>query len=65
MSKADRGIDNTMPPIFNRRKTSMFDNIDSMARIESEIERRMEAACEKNGWYVANAQTKNKPYGII
>jgi hypothetical protein len=31
----------------------MFDNIDSMARIESEIEKRMEAACEKNGWRVA------------
>ena len=33
----------------------MFDNIDNMARIEREIERRMEAACEKNGWYVAVA----------
>ena len=27
----------------------MFDNIDNMARIEREIEKRMEAACEKNG----------------
>jgi hypothetical protein len=43
----------------------IMENIDSMARIEREIERRMEAACEKNGWYVANAQTKSKPYGII
>ena len=33
----------------------MFDNIDSMARIEREIEKKMEAACEKNGWYVAVA----------
>lgn len=33
----------------------MFDNIDQMARIEREIEKRMEAACEKNGWYVAVA----------
>ena len=33
----------------------MFDNIDQMAQIEREIEKRMEAACEKNGWYVAVA----------
>ena len=33
----------------------MFDNIDNMARIEHEIEKRLEAACEKNGWYVAEA----------
>ena len=33
----------------------MFDNIDNMARIEREIEKRMEAACEKDGWYVAVA----------
>ena len=33
----------------------MYDNIDNMARIEREIEKRMEAACEKNGWYVAVA----------
>ena len=33
----------------------MSDNIDMMARIEREIEKRMEAACEKNGWYVAVA----------
>ena len=26
----------------------MFDNIDNMARIEREIERRMEVACEKS-----------------
>ena len=30
-------------------------DIDKMARIEREIEKRMEAACEKNGWYVAVA----------
>lgn len=33
----------------------MFDNIDMMARIEREIEKRIEDACEKNGWYVAVA----------
>ena len=33
----------------------MNDNLDTMARIEREIEKRMEAACEKNGWYVAVA----------
>ena len=33
----------------------MFDRIDRMARIEREIEKRMEAACEKNGWHVAVA----------
>ena len=33
----------------------MFDNTDNMARIEREIEKRMEAACEKNGWVVAVA----------
>ena len=27
----------------------MSDNIDTMARIEREIEKRMEAACEKDG----------------
>ncbi len=32
-----------------------MDNIDNMARIERDIEKRMEAACEKNGWYVAVA----------
>ena len=37
-----------MPPPFNRRKTNMFDNIDNMARIEREIEKMMEAACEKS-----------------
>ncbi len=31
----------------------MFDDIDNMARIEREIEKRMEAAYEKNGWRVA------------
>ena len=30
----------------------MSDNIDTMARIEREIEKRMEAACEKDGWVV-------------
>ena len=33
----------------------MMENIDKMARVEREIEKRMEAACEKNGWYVAVA----------
>ena len=33
----------------------MMENIDKMARIEREIEKRMEAACEKDGWYVAVA----------
>ena len=31
----------------------MSDNIDTMARIEREIEKWMEAACEKRGWRVA------------
>ena len=39
----------------SQRNTIMFDNIDNMARIEREIEKRMEAACEKNGWVVAVA----------
>jgi len=33
----------------------MNEDFDNMARIEREIEKRMEAACEKNGWYVAVA----------
>ena len=33
----------------------MNDTVDNMARIEREIEKRLEAACEKNGWYVAVA----------
>lgn len=33
----------------------MLENIDNMARIEREIEKRMEAACEKNGWVAAVA----------
>ena len=33
----------------------MFDNLDQMARIECEIEKRMEAACEKDGWVVSVA----------
>ena len=33
----------------------MMENIENMARIEREIEKRMEAACEKDGWYVAVA----------
>ena len=42
----------TMPPIFNRRKTSMFDNIDSRPRIEREIGKRIEAAkCSR--WEIA------------
>lgn len=32
-----------------------MNDIDKMARIEREIEKRMEAACEKDGWYVAVA----------
>lgn len=35
----------------------MFDDLDNLARIEREIEKRMEVACEKNGWYVAVAMT--------
>ena len=35
---------------------TMFDKIDNMARIEREIEKRMETACETNGWYVAVAK---------
>jgi len=31
----------------------MFDDNDKMARIEREIEKRMEVACEENGWVVA------------
>ena len=37
------------------QQDKIMDNIDNMARIEREIEKRMEAACEKNGWYVAVA----------
>ena len=33
----------------------MIDSTDNMARVEREIEKRMEAACEKNGWVVAVA----------
>jgi len=33
----------------------MMENIDKMARVEREIEKRMESACEKDGWYVAVA----------
>ena len=32
-----------------------MDSIDKMSRIEREIEKRMEAVCEKDGWYVAVA----------
>ena len=32
-----------------------MNDIDKLARIEREIEKKMEAACEKNGWYVAVA----------
>lgn len=38
----------------------MFDNIDSRARIEHEIGKRMEAACEKNGWVIAVAMMPPK-----
>lgn len=51
-----------MPPIFNRRKTSMFDNIDSRARIEREIGKRMEAAkCSR--W--KNCQPRNDRKGKL
>ena len=33
----------------------MFENTDNMARIKREIEKRIETACEKNGWVVAVA----------
>ena len=33
----------------------MVDNIDQRARIEREIEKWMEAACEKDGWVVSVA----------
>lgn len=33
----------------------MDDTVDNMARFKREIEKRMEAACEKNGWVVAVA----------
>lgn len=38
----------------------MFDDTDNMARVEREIEKRMEAACEKNGWVVAVAMMPPK-----
>ena len=37
------------------RKETEMDNIDMMVRIEREIEKRMEAACEKDGWVVSVA----------
>ena len=37
------------------KETIMHDTVDKMARIEREIEKRMETACEKDGWYVAVA----------
>lgn len=39
---------------------TIMNNIDNMARIEREIEKRMEAACEKNGWVVAVAMMPPK-----
>ena len=33
----------------------MNDNLETMARIEREIEKRMETACEKDGWVVSVA----------
>ena len=38
----------------------MNEDFDNMARIEREIEKRMEAVCEKNGWYVAVAMMPPK-----
>ena len=33
----------------------MMENIETMARIEREIEKRMEVACEKDGWVASVA----------
>ncbi len=33
----------------------MMENVDTMARIEREVEKRMETACEKDGWVVSVA----------
>ena len=33
----------------------MYDDYEKMARIEREIEKRMEAACEMGGWVVSVA----------
>jgi hypothetical protein len=38
-----------------------MESIDKMARIEREIEKRKEAACEKNGWVVAVAMMPPEP----
>ena len=40
----------------------MFDNIDNMARIEREIEKRMEAACEKS---LAHVGTSKRVQGEV
>ena len=37
------------PETTGRKGKPMFDNIDNMAQIDREIEKRREAACEKNG----------------
>ena len=42
----------------------MMENIDNMARIEREIEKRMEDACEKNGWCVAVAMMPSETTSI-
>lgn len=38
-----------------RKEIAVFDNLYKMARIEREIEKRMEAVCEKDGWVVSVA----------
>lgn len=43
-----------------RKDKTMFGNIDNIAQIEREIEKRQGSACEKNGWYVAVAMMPPK-----
>ena len=38
-----------------KTKETFMENIEKMARIEREIEKRMEAACEKDGWVASVA----------
>ena len=38
----------------------MTEDFDKMARIEREIEKRMESACEKDGWVVSVAMMPPK-----
>ncbi len=46
--------------ILKQEKKTIMESIDNMARIEREIEKRMEAACEKDGWMVAVAMMPPK-----